>query len=189
MRILGIDPGTRVVGYGCLELRGATALPAQVGSEQLPLAHRAANVLAGQLEGEAVVVAHGALQLGGRNDPLPDRLCNLAEGLAALLRELRPDEIALEEAFYGKSVQSALRIGESRGVIMAEAGRLGVAVVQFSPARIKRAVTGHGGASKDQVCEMVVRLLRLPGSPEPRDVSDALAAAVCRVEQRRGLLS
>ena len=189
MRILGIDPGTRVVGYGCLELREATALPAQLGSVQLPLAQRAVNVLAGQPQAEATVVAQGALRLGRRNDPLPDRLRNLADGLAALLRELRPDELALEEAFYGKSVQSALRIGEARGVIIAEASRLGVVVVQFSPARIKRAVTGHGGASKDQVCEMVVRLLRLPGSPEPRDVSDALAAAVCRVEQRRGMLS
>ena len=66
---------------------------------------------------------------------------------------------------------------------------MGVVVVQFSPARIKRAVTGHGGASKDQVCEMVVRLLRLPALPEPRDVSDALAAAVCRAEQRRGMWS
>lgn len=187
MRILGIDPGTRVVGYGCLELSEASVLPPQLGSEQLPLAHRAANVLAGQPQAEAAVVAHGALRLGSRKATLADRLRALADGLAALLRELRPDEIALEEAFCGKSVQSALRIGEARGVIMAEASRLGVAVIQFSPARIKRAVTGHGGASKDQVCEMVVRLLRLPASPEPRDVSDALAAAVCRAEQRRGM--
>jgi crossover junction endodeoxyribonuclease RuvC len=64
-----------------------------------------------------------------------------------------------------------------------------VAVLQFAPARIKRAVTGHGGASKDQVCEMVVRLLHLPAAPEPRDVSDALAAAVCCAERRRGMWS
>lgn len=189
MRILGIDPGTRVVGYGCLELREVTLRPS--GAE-VPLAHRAANVLAGraqaQAQAEAEVVAQGALRLGRRQDPLPVRLRNLAEGLAVLLERLRPDEIALEEAFYGKSVQSALRIGEARGVIMAEACRLGVGVVQFSPARIKRAVTGHGGASKDQVSEMVARLLRLPAAPEPRDVSDALAAAVCRVEQRRGMV-
>lgn len=186
MRILGIDPGTQVVGYGCLELREVVLRPH--GSE-LPLAHRAANVLAGQPQAQAEVVAQGALRLGRRGDPLPDRLGNLANGLAALLRALRPDELALEEAFYGKSVQSALRIGEARGVILAEASRVGIHVVQFSPARIKRAVTGHGAASKAQVSEMVTRLLQLPTTPEPQDVSDALAAAVCRLEQRRGLVS
>lgn len=185
MRILGIDPGTRVVGYGCLELADAAAEPGQPAPEQLPLAHSAANVM-GRSQAEAAVVAQGALRLGRRNDPLQERLRHLADKLASLLRMLRPDEIALEEAFYGKSVQSALRIGEARGVIMAEACRLGVVVVQFSPARIKRAVTGHGGASKDRVSEMVMRLLGLASLPEPRDVGDALAAAVCRAEQRRG---
>ncbi len=192
MRILGIDPGTQVVGYGCLELRevAARSAPADVPAD-VPLAHRAANVLAGSPHGwahaRAEVVARGALRLGGRKDPLPVRLRNLADGLRELLTHLHPDEIALEEAFYGKSVQSALRIGEARGVIMAEASRAGVAVRQFSPARIKRAVTGHGAASKDQVGEMVMRLLQLPALPEPRDVSDALAAAICRAEQYRGL--
>jgi crossover junction endodeoxyribonuclease RuvC len=188
MRILGIDPGTQVVGYGCLELSERAPPAALSAPEQLPLAHQAANVVAGQPHVQVAVVAQGALRLGRRNDPLPVRLRNLADGLSALLADLRPDEIALEEAFYGKSVQSALRIGEARGVIMAEASRRGVAVLQFPPARIKRAVTGHGAASKDQVCEMVVRLLGLPAPPEPRDVSDALAAAVCRAEQRRDLL-
>ncbi len=186
MRILGIDPGTQVVGYGCLELRDSVA-SAPVASAELPLAHRAANVLVGRPDARAVVVAQGALRLGRRNDPLPVRLGRLADGLAALLRDLRPGEIALEEAFYGRSVQSALRLGEARGVIIAAASRLQVAVYQFPPARIKRAVTGNGAASKDQVAEMVMRLLQLPALPEPRDVSDALAAAVCRAEQRRGI--
>ncbi len=195
MRILGIDPGTQVVGYGCLELRDRVAAPSVPAhmSADVPLAHRAHNVLGGpphaRAHARAAVVAQGALRLGRRKDPLPVRLRSLANGLAALLTHLRPDEIALEEAFYGKSVQSALRIGEARGVIIAEASRAGVAVLQFSPARIKRAVTGHGSASKGQVGEMVMRLLQLPAPPEPRDVSDALAAAVCRAEQCRGLFS
>lgn len=187
MRILGIDPGTRVVGYGCLEISRATRLPAPSGPGKPLLAHSAANVLSVGCRGEAVVVAQGALKLGRRNDPLPDRLRRLADHLAVLLRKLHPDEVALEEAFYGKSVQSALRIGEARGVIMAEARRSGVVVVQFSPARIKRAVTGHGGASKGRVSDMVVRLLGLTAAPEVQDVSDALAAAVCRAEQHRDL--
>ena len=189
MRILGIDPGTQVVGYGCLEVPDMVLARTGGSGGEVPLAHRPGNVISGAAAaaGQPAVVAQGTLRLGRSKEPLAARLGRLAEGLMALLDRLGPDEIALEEAFYGKSVQSALRIGEARGVIIAEASRRGVEVHQFPPARIKRAVTGNGAASKDQVAEMVVCLLRLRSLPEPRDVSDALAAAVCRAEQRRGL--
>jgi crossover junction endodeoxyribonuclease RuvC len=113
------------------------------------------------------------------------RLSALARSLGEILDRLEPQELALEEAFFGKSVQSALRIGEARGVVLAEASRRQVAVHQFAPARIKRCLTGHGAASKEAVAQMTARLLALDRPPQPMDATDALAVALCRVEARR----
>jgi crossover junction endodeoxyribonuclease RuvC len=103
--------------------------------------------------------------------------------------------LALEEAFCGKSVQSALRIGEARGVVLAEASRAGLGIHEYAPARIKRCVTGRGDATKDVVADMVLRQLGPATSSMtpslgslPRDASDALAAALTRVEERRSPL-
>ena len=183
VRILGVDPGTAVVGFGCLELReGRAAGPAS----SVPLAHRVANAVRGPAAGQKVeLVEAGVLRLGRRGLRIEHRLLALARSLAELLDRLEPQELALEEAFYGKSVQSALRIGEARGVVMAEACRHQVEVHQFAPARIKRCVTGHGAATKEAVARMTGRLLDLDRPPLPLDASDALAAALCRVEERR----
>ena len=184
MRILGVDPGTRVVGYGCLELEEDR--PSRVSSEDLPLALRVNNLgRAGR--GGLQVVGSGVLRLG-RSDPIQNRLGRLSEEIRALLTRLRPDELALEEAFAGKSVQSALRLGESRGVIMAEAARAGVEVSQFAPARIKRSVTGSGAAGKDQVAYMVVHTLGLKRAPDTTDESDALAVGLCCVAAKGSFL-
>src|SRR5262249_25036005 len=120
---------------------------------------------------------------------IADRLFRLSEGIRALIARLRPEELALEEAFYGKSVQSALRIGEARGIVIAEARRQAVLVFQFSPARIKRSLTGHGGAGKEAAADMARRALDLKEEPRPPDVSDALAVALCRFEARRTIHS
>ena len=93
--------------------------------------------------------------LGKRGDALPSRLLSLSEQFAALLAELRPTEVAVEEAFFGKSVQSALRIGEARGVVLAEAARAELTIHQYAPARIKRCVTGNGSARKESVAKML----------------------------------
>lgn len=187
VRILGIDPGTSVVGFGCLELR-ETAAP--IG--RAPMALRAGNVVrAGPGDQTLLVLDAGVLRLGSHR-PIAERLRRLAQDMAALLERLQPQELALEEAFYGKSVQSALRIGEARGVVLAESARRDVAVHQFAPARIKRCITGGGAASKEAVAAMVLRLLpagpwrrsRLPG-----DATDALAVALTRAEMRRSPLT
>ena len=89
------------------------------------------------------------------------------------------DVLALEEAFFGKSVQSALRIGEARGVVLVAAARAGIPVAQYPPATIKKAVTGRGGATKEQVQEMVRITLGLAAPPQPADAADALAIAIC----------
>lgn len=187
VRILGIDPGTMVVGYGCLELATTALLPG--GS--VPLALAASNVVRSGGRAELRVITAGTLRLGGRDDPIAVRLARLLRELAGLLDELRPDEVALEEAFHGKSVQSALRIGEARGVVLAESGRRGLVVHQFPPARIKRCVTGQGAAAKETVADMLRRqlpdLARL-GSRLPVDATDALAVAFARAEVRRSPL-
>lgn len=184
MRILGIDPGTSVVGHGCVSVTGGTA------PRHVPLVRsgRVRNLVRGISSGGARVrlVAAGALRLGERGTPLADRLLRLAEGMAALLAELEPDEVVLEQAFYGKSVASALRIGEARGVVLAEARRFGAAVHQVAPARVKRVVAGHGAAGKARVADMVRRSLGLARPPEPADAADALAVALCRYEELRG---
>ncbi len=131
------------------------------------------------------LVEAGVLRLGRRSLGIEHRLLALALSLGELLDRLEPQELALEEAFYGKSVQSALRIGEARGVVLAEACRRQVDVHQVAPARIKRCITGHGAATKEAVARMAGRLLDLDRMPEPLDASDAVAAALCRVEERR----
>lgn len=176
MRVLGVDPGTLVVGYGCLEVADAHA--ARRGGARI------ANLVDLGAGGMRVVEA-GVLRLGGKRLDLAERLRSLADQMGALLDRLVPQELALEQAFLGKSVHAALRIGEARGVVLAEAGRRGIRVHHFAPARVKRAVAGHGTAGKDAVAEMARRLLALDRQPSPRDVSDALAVAITRVEALR----
>ncbi|MCA8965241.1 MAG: crossover junction endodeoxyribonuclease RuvC [Planctomycetes bacterium] len=189
VRILGIDPGTQVVGYGCLEVSLAGV---RRPSGEVPLALRASNtVLSGGSTRDVRMVAMGVMRLGGRSADLSSRLLSLADQFRGLLTELKPDEVALEEAFYGKSVQAALRIGEARGVVLAESARVGAPVHQFAPARIKRVVTGRGAAKKETVAAMVEQLLRvgtIGGEGVPHDATDALAVAWTRLEQRRSPL-
>lgn len=190
VRILGIDPGTRVVGFACLEV--ATADGRAAGSA-VPLALRASNVVrAGGGGHDARLVAAGVLRLGGRDDAIGERLHALATQFRALVRDLQPTEVALEEAFHGKSVQAALRIGEARGVVLAEATGQGLAVHQFAPARIKRCVTGNGAADKSTVAAMVKQFVR-PSEAAlvdglPADATDAVAVAWTRYEVRRSPL-
>lgn len=190
VRILGIDPGTLVAGFGCLEAEfGAPRRAAGT----TPLALRAGNVvqLAGGACGGVHVLELGVLRLGPRDATLPMRLFALAQQFRALLERLRPAEVALEEAFSGKSVQAALRIGEARGVVLAESARAGLPVHQFAPARIKRSVTGNGAASKQSVAAMVGQLLpagRAAFAGVPPDATDAIAVALTRIEQRRSPL-
>jgi len=196
VRILGIDPGTLVVGFGCLEAEFGMHRRA-AGS--VPLALRAGNVvrLDSGTSGDVRVLDLGVLRLGAKNAALPLRLLALAEQFRSLLERLCPTEIALEEAFYGKSVQAALRIGEARGVVLAESARAGLTVHQFAPARVKRSVTGNGAASKQSVAAMVGQLLPQGRSGSgrgtftgvPADATDAIAVALTRLEQRRSPLA
>ena len=193
VRILGIDPGTQVVGYGCLELP-ASVTAAGPGTGR-PLAMRGSNVVRAAAPGGAgaKLVAAGVLRLGDRRVGVPARLLSLAQQLADLLRDLAPTEVAVEEAFFGKSVQAALRIGEARGVVLAEAARAGMSLHQYTPARIKRCVTGSGSARKGSVAKMLAQLLpdgaAVGRGDLPEDATDALAVAWTRLEELRSPLT
>jgi crossover junction endodeoxyribonuclease RuvC len=123
-------------------------------------------------------------------DPRPTRLAEIGRGLREILLELRPNAVAMEEAFYGKNVQSTLALGEARGVALFVAAEHGLTVSGYAPATIKQAVVGHGRATKDQIGYLVRALLSLRRTPEP-DAADALAIAICHARaaqapRRRG---
>jgi len=194
VRILGIDPGTQVVGFGCIEL-SVDGVPAAGG--ELPLALRGSNVVRAARSsahgtGGVQLLGAGVLRLGGRDVALPDRLLALARQFRGLLSRFAPTELAIEQAFHGKDVQAALRIGEARGVVLAETASSGVAVHQYAPARVKRCVTGRGSASKEAVAAMMRRFV--PRPPDlalaelPTDATDAVAVAWTRLEERRSPL-
>ncbi len=149
-RLMGVDPGTQVVGWGVVDLDGR----------------------------RPVFVACGAIRAKDRKAPVGERLASIADKLAELVREYEPDAAAVEKAFFGKSAASALRVGESRGVILAELARAGVPVEELAPREVKKAVTGTGSAEKRQVQLMITAILGLTKSPEPLDASDAVAMAI-----------
>lgn len=157
LRVLGVDPGTRLMGWGIVDGRGS---------------HFAA-------------VAHGVLR--ARADlPIAERLKLLAAGLRRVIAEHAPCEAALEEVFYGKDVRAAVRIGEGRGAALVVLAEAGIPVTGYANNVVKKAVSGGGRAQKERVLAMLTRILGLKESPETLDASDALALALCH-HQRRGI--
>lgn len=153
--VLGIDPGTRVVGYGAV-----------VDAPRGPKLY-----------------ACGALRAGVKDD-VPLRLAFLRRELDLLIAKLQPNVVVVEQAFAARNVQSALRIGEGRGVVLACAAASGARIEQYPPAVAKKALVGSGAADKTQVAWMVAQLLGLAQAPEPLDATDALALALAYVRRR-----
>ena len=156
MIILGVDPGTLATGYG---------------------------VIAAPAGGRVELVACGAIRNGG-DQAMPERLKRIYASLAEVIAQYRPDEFAVETAFYGKNAQSALKLGQARGVAMLAAVNADIPVCEYSPREVKKAIVGNGSASKEQVQYMVKTLLMLKEPPRPLDVSDALAVAICHLQRR-----
>ena len=152
MRIFGIDPGSERTGYGCVESDGRR--------------HR--------------LLLSGAIA-SRRSDAFSARLLRIHRELTALLRECRPDCVAIENLFHANNVRSALKLGHARGVAMLAAVESGCPVVEYTPAEIKRAVVGYGRAEKHQVAQMIRLLLGLDRPPSPFDATDALAVAICHL--------
>jgi crossover junction endodeoxyribonuclease RuvC len=155
-RVLGIDPGTRVVGYALLDV------PAP---------------------GRFEYIECGVLRVRAR-DQLGDRLLELAVGLREVIAEFGPGVLAIERAFHGLNAQSALTLAEARGALKLVALEQTLAVSEYAPAMIKRAVVGHGRATKAEVQARVRLLCRLGSAPEA-DAADALAIAICHVQASR----
>jgi crossover junction endodeoxyribonuclease RuvC len=150
VKVLGIDPGTAVLGYGVIE----------TGSSHHPR-----------------LVECGTLTTRAR-DPLPARLRILHEGVTALLARHAPTAMAVESAFYGKNVRTAVVLSHARGVILLAAELAGVEIGEYPPAVIKKTIVGRGAALKPQVGYMVAQLLRLRAAPSPSDAADGVAVAL-----------
>jgi crossover junction endodeoxyribonuclease RuvC len=151
MRVLGIDCGGEYTGYGVIEQ-----------DEQGMLRH----------------LCSGAIRLLPR-ETLEIRLMKICNGLTVVIGDYSPEIVAIEDVFYAVNAKSALKLGHVRGVAMLTAAQAGLPVIAYSPLSIKSAVVGYGRAEKAQVQLMVARLLKLSEPPEPPDVADALAIAIC----------
>lgn len=156
MRVLGLDPGSRYTGYGCLERRGDTLVP----------------------------IAHGRITLSPRLS-LAERLHQLHTDLAEILGRFAPDAVVLESLFHGVNSRSLIVLAQARGALLASIAARGARVHEYSPAEIKAAVTGNGRADKTQVQRMVAMMLSLPDEDLTVDASDALAAAICYAHRCR----
>ncbi len=166
MRVCGIDCGTEITGYGIVEL-----------DDRGPDSRHAPRL---------VSLCSGAI-CPPKKTLLPQRLSLVYRDLVEVLERFRPDVVAIEEVFYSVNAKSALKLGQVRGVALLAAATAGVAVAEYAPLTIKSTVTGYGLAAKEQVQFMVARLLALPAAPEPADVADALAIAICHIHHAQTL--
>lgn len=148
--ILGIDPGTRVTGYGVIRQMGHHCEPLDFGCVRPP-AHL----------------------------PLHDRYKIIFDGVEQIIAQFKPTAIAVESQFVMKNVQSALKLGMAKGMVLLAAARHKIPLFEYAPKKAKQAVVGRGGATKLQVQKMIQTLLKLPKLPEPEDAADALALAIC----------
>ncbi|MFH1650539.1 MAG: crossover junction endodeoxyribonuclease RuvC [Chloroflexota bacterium] len=154
MKVLGIDPGTLVMGYGVVESRGD----------------------------DLVMIDCGALRSPG-NASGAERLSYLYRELTAIISRHRPDVVAVEQPFVAKNVRSALAIGRAQAIALLAAANQKIPSYEYPPTRIKQQVTSYGAGSKEQVQEMVRLQLNLAEIPQPHDAADALAVALCHLQE------
>ncbi len=148
--ILGIDPGTTVMGYGLIHIKGKKIELINFGIIQL-----------------SKLASH------------PDKLKRIFDRVDGIIAEFKPDEMAIEAPFFGKNVQSMLKLGRAQGVAIATALKSNIPFEEYTPRRIKQAVTGNGNASKEQVAAMLQTILNFEEMPKYLDATDALGVAVC----------
>lgn len=160
MIILGIDPGVATIGFGVLH------------------AERGKNTL---LQYGVITTPAGI--------PLSRRLVQINDDMEQLIRQFKPDEIAIEELFFSKNITTGISVAHGRGVILLAAERLGVPVYEYTPMQVKQAVVGYGAAEKRQVMLMTQRLLGMKQIPKPDDAADALAIAICHSRSATSLLN
>ncbi|MBN2891812.1 MAG: crossover junction endodeoxyribonuclease RuvC [Bacteroidales bacterium] len=154
MIIIGVDPGTNMLGYSIVDT-----------SENKP-----------------TIVVSGKLNLSKVENPY-SKLEKIYEKITSLVKEYSPETMSIEAPFFGKNVQSMLKLGRAQGVAIAAAFGQGVEVFEYSPRKIKQSITGNGNASKDQVAQMIKSILNLKTLPDSFDETDAIAAALCHFYQ------
>ena len=152
--ILGIDPGTNVMGYGAIRVIGRNIELIDVGCFRISSPH-----------------AH------------IDKLQMIYSKVNLLITRIHPDDMSIESPFFGKNVQSMLKLGRAQGVAIAAGLNAGLRVVEYSPKKIKKSITGNGNASKEQVSALLRHFVQMPASEHSLDATDALAAAICHYLQ------
>ena len=160
MRILGIDPGFAIVGWGIIDSERGNIRPVAYGAITTP--------------------AHTSLE---------SRLLTIQRDLESLIEKYNPDEMAIEELFFNTNITTGIAVAEARGVILCTAHRLGLKISEYTPLQVKQAVVGYGKAEKQQVIAMVTSLLKLPKPPKPDDAADAVAIAICHSNSNGSAMS
>lgn len=150
MRILGIDPGTGITGFGVIEPEGGKYKMIDAGVIRTPA-----------------------------NQSMPLRLQTIYENISEIISEFQPRIMSIEKLFFAQNVTTAMTVSQARGVVLLAAAKAGMDIYEYTPLQIKQAITGYGKAEKTQIQEMVKVLLKLNQTPKPDDCADALAAAIC----------
>ncbi len=153
--VLGVDPGTNITGYGIVTLTGQ----------------------------QIRVLTCGVIDMSRSDGGHPDKLKRIFERVLSLIAEFHPDELAIEAPFFGKNVQSMLKLGRAQGVAMAAALYRDIPIFEYAPLKVKKAVTGNGRASKEQVSKMLETIVNFSDKRLPLDATDGLAVAVCHCLQ------
>lgn len=164
MKILGIDPGIRILGYGIVEEKAGKIHLDDYGV-----------IKAQQTPGQSVK--------GKNQDELALRLNRIFVELQVILKRVRPDVVVVEDVFYAKDIRATIKIGAAHGIALLCASRIGIPVFSYTPAEVKKSVTGNGRADKGQVQKMVRYILGMRVDPKPYDASDALAIAICHLHR------
>lgn len=153
MRIVGIDPGTALLGFGVIDV-----------------------------DDDPVLVDFGVVETTAA-DAMPDRLLSLYESLTTLFDRFRPDVMAIEQLFFARNVTTAITVGQARGIALLAAAQARIEVFEYSPSQVKHAISGYGKADKHQMQEMVRIMLGMEYLPHPDDAADALAVALCHSQR------
>ena len=159
MRILGIDPGTAITGFGLIEVKG----------------------------NRFIYLDHGCI-LTDSNVPMEKRIQKIYENILELVDRYNPSDLAIEELFFNKNVQTALTVGQARGVVLLVGALKGLEIRGYTPLQVKQAVVGYGRAHKNQVQHMVKTFLNLQQLPKPDDAADALAIAICHAHFKQTII-
>lgn len=150
MRILGIDPGYAIVGWGVIDSDGNRSRPVAYGAVTTPAEYK-----------------------------MPARLEEIYTEIKKIIEEYKPDAVSIEELFFNSNAKTAIMVGQARGVLLLAAERSRIPIFEYTPLQVKQAIVGYGRADKNQVQQMVKLLLNLTSVPKPDDTADALGMALC----------